>query len=350
MSVSLCLDPVPFELQDKIRITLSCLGGLLQIHGDVEPSPIVLGELATTEKKNKQRFPQIATTLDDLNAKGLDAQTVNDLLTMYVGAASQHVLRMSFVPEKEAQNFDMQVTAFWSHLSQRDVISPLFFEPLKLGELGVGSAVQRHAAAPWRAWQSVSPTLMATTRSPDTDTFFNTAPRLRAHLVQLQTTLSLQMNKPAFLLKPLGAAIRQKATQKKRVATTIQRYFHKQQLERLTATPVDRAVLLSQSTAHTRAHLMQPSSEAYEAEDRCFRVAVVRRLMLPYSAAPNAADVAPILLQQKRSGSDLYQTCGSTAAPLPWRQVRRWRRPQACCSGQMPGRCDTLTQGHQGVH
>ena len=37
---------------------------------------------------------------------------------------------------------------------------------------------------------------------------------------------------------------------------------------------------------------MQPSSEAYEAEDRCFRVAVAKRLMFPHPAAPNAADVA----------------------------------------------------------
>ena len=36
---------------------------------------------------------------------------------------------------------------------------------------------------------------------------------------------------------------------------------------------------------------MQPSSKAYEAEDRCLRVAVSRRLMLPHPAAPNAADV-----------------------------------------------------------
>ena len=70
---------------------------------------------------------------------------------------------MSFVPEQEAQNFDMQVTTFWSHLIQRDVKSPLFFLHVKLGGLGVGSAVQRHAAAPWRAWQSIIPTLMATT-------------------------------------------------------------------------------------------------------------------------------------------------------------------------------------------
>ena len=107
-------------------------------------------------EKTTQRVQRIATTLADLNAEGLNAQAVNDLLTMYVGAASQHVLRMSFVPEQEAHNFDRQVTTFWSHFIQRDIASLLFFLHLKLGGLGVGSAVQRHAAAPWRAWQSIS--------------------------------------------------------------------------------------------------------------------------------------------------------------------------------------------------
>ena len=121
-----CQDPIPPELQDKVTLTLSCLGGHLQIHGDIEPSPAVLGEQATMEKTT-QRFQRIATTLADLNAEGLNAQAVNDLLTLYVGAASQHVLRMSFVPEREAHNFDRQVTTFWSHLIQRDITSPLFF-------------------------------------------------------------------------------------------------------------------------------------------------------------------------------------------------------------------------------
>ena len=141
-----CQDPIPPEFQDKVTLTLSCLGGHLQIHGDTEPSPVVLGEQATMEK-TMQRFQKIATTLADLIAEGLNVQTVNDLLTMYVGAASQHVLRMSFVPEQEAQNFDRQVITFWSRLMHRDIASPLFFLPLKLGGLGVGSAVQRHAAA-----------------------------------------------------------------------------------------------------------------------------------------------------------------------------------------------------------
>ena len=219
-----CQHPIPPEFQDKVTLTLSCLGGHLQKHGETEPSPVVLGEQATMEK-TIQRFQKTATTLADLNAEGLNVQTVNDLLTMYVGAASQHVLRMSFVHEQEAQNFDRQVITYWSRLMHRDTASPLFFLPLKLGGLGVGSAVQRHAAAPWRAWQSIIPTLMATTPPPDTDSLCSSTPLLRAQLTQLQSTLSQQMNKPTFQLQPLGAALRLQTTQKKQVST-IRRNIH----------------------------------------------------------------------------------------------------------------------------
>ena len=203
-------------------------------------------------------------------------------------------------------------------------MSPLrcFFLPLELGGLGVGSAVQRHAAAPWRAWQSIIPTLKATTRSPDTDSLFNAAPRLRAQQAKLQTTLSLQMNKPAFQLKPLGAALRLKTTQKKQVST-IQRNIHKQIFDSLTDTPVERAVLPSQSTSHTGAHLMQPSSEAYEAEDRCFRVSVARRLMLPPPGGPQRHRRCTVLHQQKRSRPHLQQTSGHATALLLRMSVRR---------------------------
>ena len=129
-----CQDTIPPEFQDKVTLTLSCLGRHLQLHGDIEPSPVVLGEQASTEKAT-QRFQGIATTLADLNAEGLNAQAVNDLLTMYVGAASQHVLRMNFVPEQETHNFDRQVATFWSHLVQRDITSPFFFYTSSLADL-----------------------------------------------------------------------------------------------------------------------------------------------------------------------------------------------------------------------
>ena len=107
----------------------------------------------------------------------------------------------------------------------------------------------------------VIPSLMSTTQSPDTDSLFSSTPLLRAQLAQLQSTLSQQMNKPSFQLKPLGAALRLKTTQKKQVST-IQRNIHKQLYNSLTDTPTERAILLSQSTSHTGAHLMQPRSEA----------------------------------------------------------------------------------------
>ena len=266
----------------------------------LNPTLSFWGEQASMEKTT-QRFQKIATTLADLNAEGLNVQTVNDLLTMYVGAASQHVLRMSFVPEQEAQNFDRQVLTFRSRLMHRDITSPLFFLPLKLGGFGVGSAVQRHAAAPWRAWQSIIPSLMTTTQSPDTDSLFYSTPKLRAQLTQLQSTISQQMNKPSFQLKPLGAALRLQTTQKKQVST-IQRNIHKQLYNSLTDTPTERAILLSQSTSHTGAHLMQPRSEAYEIEDRCFRVSVARRLMLPHPAAANPADVVQFCPNKSAAG------------------------------------------------
>ena len=174
---------------------------------------------------------------------------------------------------------------------------------------------------------------MATTQSPDTDSLFSSTPQLRAQLAQLQNTLSQQMSKPTFLLKPLGTALRLKTTQKKQV-TTIQRNIHKQLYNSLTDTPTEQAILLSQSTSHTGAHLMQPSSEAYAAEDRCFRVAVARRLMLPHPAARNAADVdSPAPTKAQR-------------APLLWMSV--WRcGSQACCSGQMHSRRDTFTQWYK---
>ena len=108
--------------------------------------------------------------------------------------------------------------------------------------------------------------------------------------------LCQQMNKPSFQLKP-----RLQTTQKKQVST-IQRNIHKQLYNSLTDTPTEQAILLSQSTSHTGAHLMQPSSEAYEIEDRCFRVSVARRLMLPHPAAANPADVVQFCSNKSAAG------------------------------------------------
>ena len=97
-----CGDPIPQAFLNKVKPILNRLGGHLHIQGDSEPSPLVLGGQATMEKAT-QRFRATASTFAEINAEGPCTQTVNDLLTRYVGAASQHVLRMSFVPGTRSQ-------------------------------------------------------------------------------------------------------------------------------------------------------------------------------------------------------------------------------------------------------
>ena len=155
------------------------------------------------------------------------------------------------------------------------------------------------------------------------------------------------MNKPAFLLKPRGAALRLKTHPKETSLHHPKKTLHKQIFDSLTDTPVERSVLPPQSTSHTGAHLMQPSSEAYEAEDRCFRVSLARRL-IPHPAAPNATDVVQSLPQQKCSRPHLQQTSGHTTAPLLRMSVRRRCRSQAM---QQWARClADVIQWRQGMH
>ena len=103
-----------------------------------------------------------------------------------------------------------------------------------LAAWALGSAEQRHAAAAWRAWQRVFATLMTDTQSPDADTLFTSTPQLRAQLAQLQTTLSRQMTTPAFLLKPLGPALRTTTIPKKGLSHP---FNHNYTNKSLTATP-----------------------------------------------------------------------------------------------------------------
>ena len=173
---------------------------------DSDGSPVERGGRPSVDTATR-RFQNSKGIMRELNKAGLKMQTVNDLLTMYVGAASQDALRTTFVPEAEALSFDTEIVAYWSQLAGRDVTSPLFHLPLRMGGLGVGSAVQRRAAVPWTGWQSVIPTLMAATDSPDTDSLFAATPILRSQLHHLQFTLARQMKTPSLLLEPLGAAL-----------------------------------------------------------------------------------------------------------------------------------------------
>ena len=163
-----CTSHIQPDYLDKAKSTLKCLGSHLRIAGDSDGSPVEQGGRPSMNTATRH-FQHISAILRELDQAGLKMQTVNDLLTMYMGVASQHALRTTFVPPEEAVSFDNEIVAYWSQLAGRDMTSPLFHLPLRMGGLGVGSAVQRHAAAPWTAWKTVTPTLMAATDSTDTD-------------------------------------------------------------------------------------------------------------------------------------------------------------------------------------
>ena len=68
---------------------------------------------------------------------------------------------------------------------------------------------------------------------------------------------------------------------------SIQLQLHKQVVGRHATVRISKAMQIFQTSRNTAAHLQQPNGESYEAEDRCFRVSMARRLILPHPAAPN---------------------------------------------------------------
>ena len=128
-----------------------------------------------------------------------------------------------------------------------------------MGGLGVGSAVQRHSAAPL---DSVADSHRHPNGSHRLAEHRRTTPILRGQLHHLQPALARQMNTPSLLLKPFGAALRTHDTQQILVSA-IERTAHKQLMDTHADNPTLRAILISQTAKkNTGAHLQQTSHEA----------------------------------------------------------------------------------------
>ena len=135
-----CQDPIPAKLQDKVRLTPSCLGSISKFTATCSPGRAGLhGEDNTTLSENCHYTcrPQRRGT----------QWVVSERPTLHVCWCSKSARSAH---EFCAHNVDRQVTTFWSAMS----LLHYSFYPVW------ASAVQRHAAA----WQSVIPTLMATTQ------------------------------------------------------------------------------------------------------------------------------------------------------------------------------------------
>ena len=96
--------------------------------GDSEGSPVELDRRPSVNTATR-RFQNISAILRELYQAGLKMQTVNDLLTVYVGAAIQHTLRTT---RSGVLLFRRRNCACRSQLVGRDTTSPLFHLPLRI--------------------------------------------------------------------------------------------------------------------------------------------------------------------------------------------------------------------------
>ena len=211
-------------------------------------------------------------------------------------------LRMSFVPEQEVQNFDRQVLTFWSRLMHRDITSQLFFLPLKLGGFFLSGICCSTTCGCSMACVAVGHPFIDDYNPISGHRFtlsFNTTTTCPTHPTSIH---HLPTNEQTHLPTQTTWSSSTPPNHQKKQVSTIQRNIHKQLYNSLTDTPTEQAILLSQSTSHTGAHLMQARSEAYEIEDRCFRVSVARRLMLPHPVAANPADVVQFCPNKSAAG------------------------------------------------
>ena len=258
------------------KTKLECLGAHLRILGDSDGSPVPW-------TLPRAAFQNISAILCGLNQN-------SDSQRFAHKAASQHALRMTFVPEAEANSFDTEIVALWSQLIGRVASSPLFHLPLRMGAWVWAQRTTTRCSPMDSLAVSHLPTLMNATDSPDTDNLFSASPILRNQLFHLQSTLARQMSTPARAPQVTGRSPSHTWHPKN------SGQLHLSQPTQATRGQLHRrthSLKLSSSPNHTRAHLQQPNSVAHEAGDRCFRVSLARRLMLAHPAASDPDNISP---------------------------------------------------------
>ena len=160
-------------------------------------------------------------------------------------------------------------------------------------------------------------------------------------------TWSPQMNKPAFLLKPLDAALRHKKNHTKNVCHHNPTTFPQATSWKPHHHTCCRAVLLFTIHLTHRSPPHAAQLRSVRGRGPLFPCCRGQEMDVATSCNFQSSRCGSILHQQKRSGPNLPKSSGSTAAPLLWWSVRSRRRTLVCRCGQMPSRCDTLTQQHQ---
>ena len=103
---------MPQTWENRVVDALACLGSHLRIAGEVDPSPVVLGEVLDPFAEPTRRLQVLSASLTDLVTNGgLSKHVATSLLRSYVMSASQHVLRNNFTTKQQAAEFDDRVLA-----------------------------------------------------------------------------------------------------------------------------------------------------------------------------------------------------------------------------------------------
>ena len=180
-----CQDLIPAELQDKVRLTLSCLGGTSKFTATLNPAMSQWARQASVEKNNTTLSENC--TLAELNAERTQC-AVSERRTRHVCWCSKSAC--------SAHEFCARTRSSQLRQTGHDLLVPPHSTRHHL-------SISLFTSQTWRTWSGLcspatrsSPMVrlavdhshawMATTQSPDTDTLFNAAPRLRAQLAQLQ--------------------------------------------------------------------------------------------------------------------------------------------------------------------
>lgn len=187
---------------------------------------------------------------------------------------------MSFVGQAEVLYFYKTVVAAWSQAIGRNCNSPLLLLPLTGEGFGITSATNMRAKAPWMAWIFALPGVVEKMNIQDMETLMLKCPRFASQPTRLLQAIAQQTDKDGFDVKTLSAALRTDTNKKPLVLHT-----HRNIANVIVgADMVEQCVIMSQSTTHTGAHLLQTPVREYEADDHVFVVSVARRLRLLHPA------------------------------------------------------------------
>ena len=268
---------VPAELRPYYKEALPVLGSVLKAQGDSDDAPYLLGQTGGGLEEATRRLGKLWATLQRLHAAGLKKQQVGALLRTYAGAASQHALQLALASDTETNNYDEQLAAAWTSLTERrlDETTKLRLGlPTRLGGAGLQWAHTRRYAAFWCGWTTLAADVKANAGVETLADLLDQLPQLTTQLNAARAGLAQQGTPPAegaALADAMGTHVRQKA-----LLTVAQKKLHAAHKQLLTT--AGKACWESTGGPGAGAFLLYPTDANCSMEDAHWQTALRLRL------------------------------------------------------------------------